>query len=177
MTRMKPILLLLSLILLIISVHIQHTHTMVIITAVNPSRGSMAGGTRMVIRGSGFSSNTGGIGNVVYIGNKYRCDPVILHCTVNQIICKTRPAMEGYGPMSMFEDNRAFGVNIRTGVLDVSVVVDGFDYSTCIPPSGKECTFQYRTDWFHTPRIDSLNPKTVSTGSMLTITGIFHFQI
>jgi hypothetical protein len=160
-----------SLILIATSVHIRHTYAMVIITAVNPSKGSMAGGTRMVIRGSGFSTNSGGIGNIVYIGSKYQCDPVLLHCTVNQIVCKTRPAMEGYGPMSMFEDNAAFGLNVRTDVLDVTVIVDGADYSTCIPPSGKACTFQYRTDWFHTPRIDSLNPKTVSTGSMLTITG------
>jgi hypothetical protein len=149
-----------------------HTYAMVIITAVNPSKGSMAGGTRMVIRGSGFSTNSGGIGNIVYIGSKYQCDPVLLHCTVNQIVCKTRPAMEGYGPMSMFEDNAAFGLNVRTGVLDVTVLVDGSEFSTCIPPAGKTCTFQYRADWFHTPRIDSLTPKTVSTGSMLTIAGI-----
>jgi hypothetical protein len=156
----------------IISVHIKDSYTMVIITAVNPSRGSLAGGTRMVIRGSGFSTNTGGIGNVVYIGSKYQCDPVLLHCTINQIVCKTRPAMEGYGPMSMFEDNAGFGINVRTGVLDVTVLVDGTEHSTCIPPAGKACTFQYRTDWFHTPRIDSLIPRTVSTGSMLTISGI-----
>ena len=30
------------------------------ITSVSPSRGSLAGGTRMVIRGEGFSTNTGG---------------------------------------------------------------------------------------------------------------------
>jgi hypothetical protein len=30
------------------------------ITSVSPSRGSLAGGTRMVIKGQGFSTNTGG---------------------------------------------------------------------------------------------------------------------
>ncbi len=170
---MQSIFLTSSLVLISLCFHTrQHPNAMVIITAVNPSRGSMAGGTRMIIRGSGFSTNSGGIGNIVYIGSKYQCDPVLLHCTVNQIVCKTRPAMEGYGPMSMFEDNAAFGLNVRTGVLDVTVVVDGAESSACIPPSGKACTFQYRADWFHTPRIDSLTPKAVSTGSMLTITGI-----
>lgn len=32
----------------------------VTITAVTPSRGSLAGGTRLMIRGSGFSNNVGG---------------------------------------------------------------------------------------------------------------------
>jgi hypothetical protein len=31
------------------------------ITSVNPSAGSLAGGTRMHIRGSGFSNNMGGL--------------------------------------------------------------------------------------------------------------------
>ncbi len=159
----------LCLILIVSSFQIQDVFAAVIITAVNPSRGSMAGGTRMVIRGSGFSTNTGGIGNVVYLGSKYQCDPVILHCTVNQIVCKTRPALDGYGPMSMFDDNGGFGLNVRTGVLDVAVLVDGLEYSTCLAP--QKCTFQYRADWFHTPRIDSITPRAVSTGSMITIAG------
>ena len=146
------------------------SQAVVIITAVNPSRGSLAGGTRMVIRGSGFSSNTGG-GNLVYIGNIYMCDPVILHCTVNQIICKTRPAMDGYGPLNIGELNGAFGQGMQTAVMDVTVVVDGSDVSACIPTSGSACLFQYTVGWFHTPRIDSIKPMAVSTGSMLTITG------
>ena len=31
---------------------------------------------------------------MVKIG-QYFCDPIPLHCTVNQIACKTRPALEG----------------------------------------------------------------------------------
>ena len=46
-------------------------------------------------QGSGFSTNTGGTGNIIRIGTKYLCDPIPLHCTVNQIACKTRPALEG----------------------------------------------------------------------------------
>ena len=31
----------------------------------------------------------------VWIGGKYECDIVTLHSTVNQVVCKTRPALEG----------------------------------------------------------------------------------
>ena len=70
------------------------------------------------------------------------CDPVILHCTVNQIVCKTRPAMDGYGPLNLGERNGAFGENMQTPVLEVTVVVDGSDVSSCIPTAGSACLFQ-----------------------------------
>jgi hypothetical protein len=157
--------------LLVCSMNVMNAEAVVIINAVNPSRGSLAGGTRMIIRGSGFSANTGG-GNLVYIGQKYMCDPVLLHCTVNQIVCKTRPAMDGYGPMNLAELNGAFGLNVGAAVMQVTVVVDGSEVSTCIPTSGSTCTFQYTASWFHTPRIDSIKPMAVSTGSILTVTGM-----
>ncbi len=130
----------------------------------------------MIIRGSGFSSNTGG-GNLVYIGNTYMCDPVILHCTVNQIVCKTQPAMNGYGPVILGELNGAFGQNMQTAVMEVTVVVDGSHISTCIPTPGSACLFQYTVGLFHTPRIDSIQPMAVSTGSMLTVTGLTHAHL
>ena len=52
-------------------------------------------GYHLLVQGSGFSTNTGGTGNIIRIGKKYFCDPIPLHCTVNQIACKTRPALEG----------------------------------------------------------------------------------
>jgi len=45
-------------------------------------------------QGSGFSTNTGGTGNIIRMG-KYFCDPIPLHCTVTQIACKTRTALQG----------------------------------------------------------------------------------
>ena len=45
-------------------------------------------------QGTGFSTNTGGTGNIIRIG-KYICDPIPLHCTVTHIACKTRTALEG----------------------------------------------------------------------------------
>jgi len=49
-------------------------------------------------QGSGFSTNTGGTGNIIRIGAKYFCDPIPLHCTTVQIACKTRPALNGLFP-------------------------------------------------------------------------------
>ena len=31
----------------------------------------------------------------MFIGGKYECEIVTLHSTVNQIVCKTRPALDG----------------------------------------------------------------------------------
>lgn len=31
----------------------------------------------------------------MWIGGKYECEIVTLHSTVNQIVCKTRPALDG----------------------------------------------------------------------------------
>ncbi len=119
-----------------------------------------------MIRGSGFSSNTNSQSNLIYIGNRFGCDPIPLHSTVNQIICKTQPAIDGYYP--------TFDI-LRTGPQNITVVVGGAETSICKPISaGKTCSFEYRTDWFFTPRIDSLSPLAVSTGAMLTVSGRFH---
>jgi hypothetical protein len=116
----------------------EHAHGQVYITGVNPSQGSLAGGTRLVIRGSGFSANTNSAGNAVFVGSRYFCDPIPLHSTVNQIICKTTSALEGYdsnsGPLWTLPQN-------------ISVIVDGSQKSSCIPSSGQTCTFQYSTAW------------------------------
>ena len=50
-----------------------------------PSRGSTAGGTRLIIKGSGFSKNTGGGGNEIWIGDHHKCDPVPLHSNTEQV--------------------------------------------------------------------------------------------
>ena len=120
----------------------------------------------MVISGSGFSSNVND-GNVVFIGSKYGCDPIPLHSTVNQVICKTRPALDGfYSSYNVWQ-------MYQTGVQNITVVVNG-EVSTCRPvSSGATCSFEYRTDGFFTPRIDSLSPLAVSSGDMLTVTGFF----
>jgi hypothetical protein len=115
-----------------------YVHGQVYITGVNPSQGSLAGGTRLVIRGSGFSANTNSAGNAVFIGSRYFCDPIPLHSTVNQIICKTRSALEGYYRTSE---------TLWTLPQNISVIVDGSQTSSCIPSSGQTCTFQYSTAW------------------------------
>jgi hypothetical protein len=139
----------------------------VYIYEVNPSRGSMYGGTRLVISGSGFSSNTNNFSNQIFIGTRYGCDMVPLHSTVNQIVCKTRPAIDVNDYVQTDQ--------IRSGIQQVSVIVDGTQSSTCLPSSpGKTCGFEFMSLWYHTPRIDSVSPTAVSAGTMITISGFFH---
>ena len=131
----------------------------VTISSVLPNRGSMAGGTRLHIKGAGFSTNTGGTGNVIKIGDKYFCDPIPLHCTTSQIACKTRSALEGL-------------VSEWTGWTDwmlVTVIVDGKE-SVCTG----SCQYSYHYGWYHTPRIYNLFPRAVAEGTILTVDGRFH---
>lgn len=130
----------------------------VYIDAVNPSRGSIAGGTRLHIQGRGFSTSTG-VGNIVMIG-PYTCDPIPLHSTASQIACKTQNAMTG-----MWDEWIGW-----TGPLEVVVIVAG-KASTC---SASQCTFEYHYGWYHTPRIYSLQPVAVKTGDLITVNGRFH---
>jgi len=151
----------------------------------------------MQLQGSGFSTNTGGTGNIVRIG-PYFCDPVPLHCTVNQIACKTRPALEGRSaPPSplhrrstmqrawqrtlslMFPNTRLVCAGQWndwegwTEHLPVSVEVDG-QTSVCKATPGNDCRFRYHYGWYHTPRIYSLQPRSVEEGSIVEVKGRFH---
>lgn len=139
----------------------------VFIYAVNPTRGSMYGGTQLVIRGSGFSSNTNALSNQIFIGRNYACDLIPLHSTVNQIICKTRPAID--------INDYIYTDQVQSGVQPVTVIVDGNQISSCSPSSpGQTCSFEFMSLWYHTPRIESLSPRTVISGTMITISGFFH---
>jgi hypothetical protein len=127
----------------------------VYISGVNPTQGSLAGGTRLVVRGSGFSSNTNAAGNVVFIGTNYRCDPIPLHSTVNQIICKTRSALTGYysNPPTLW-----------TLPQNITVVVDGSQNSICVPASGQRCTFTFTTTWYEQLQtLAQMKPSTCMT--------------
>lgn len=126
------------------------------ITHVRPSGGSLAGGTRVIIRGSGFSTNTGG-GNVIQIG-PYFCDPIPLHSQPAQIACKTRSALDGaYSTWSG-----------QTGRLPVVIFVNG-KASACESSDSWGCTFMYTGGWWHTPRIYGITPTSINTGTLALI--------
>jgi hypothetical protein len=138
----------------------------VFIYGVNPSQGSMYGGTRLVIRGSGFSTNTNALSNQIFIGKNYGCDLIPLHSTVNQIVCKTRPAID--------INDYVYTEQIRTGVQPITVIVDGQQMSSCTPSSPSQtCSFEFISQWYFTPRTESLSPRAVSSGSMITVSGFF----
>ncbi len=116
------------------------TNGQVVITSVEPSRGSLAGGTRMHIKGRGFSENLNEMGNLVLIGGRFRCDVIPLHSTVNQIACKTRSAIDDGAPGSSgpWRD----GGNMRTADLEVTVLVDGIYPSVCQNSEPRKCRFR-----------------------------------
>eukprot|EP00293_Proteomonas_sulcata_P013598 CAMPEP_0184309484 /NCGR_PEP_ID=MMETSP1049-20130417/17628_1 /TAXON_ID=77928 /ORGANISM="Proteomonas sulcata, Strain CCMP704" /LENGTH=200 /DNA_ID=CAMNT_0026622367 /DNA_START=37 /DNA_END=636 /DNA_ORIENTATION=- len=140
------------------------------ISAVWPSIGSMAGGTRIHIHGSGFADNQGTV-NVVSIGS-ILCDPILLHCTPARIACKTRSAEYG-----MFHDSSTssrltleeteYGWSKQ---LPVRVSV-GVETSTCESTDNHGCTFKYDDSTVYTPRLRTLYPVNVCMGTMITLTG------
>ena len=91
------------------------------VTGITPNSGGVAGGSRIIIKGSGFSTNQNPVGNAVTINGKV-CETVPLHSTPNQIVCKTPPNVEG------------------TGI--VKVLVDGVFEAKCAHPY--YCQFFYR---------------------------------
>jgi hypothetical protein len=101
------------------------------VSRVRPTGGSFAGGTRMVISGSGFSSGTGP-GNVVTIGG-LPCIPIPLHCTVAQVICKVQPLPPKYSWNEQGGDS---------GILPVQVSVGG-EVSVCSDLSANGCSFRF----------------------------------
>ena len=131
----------------------------------------------MVISGSGFSPNTNSIGEV-YLGFRslrLRCFPIPLHSTVNQIICKTESALryttelnyEQNRPLSLTRHQDNLAASGSTGPLEVTVVSNG-EASTC----AGTCVFEYHEDWWwHTPRVFSIEPRAVSPGTMITVSG------
>jgi hypothetical protein len=118
----------------------------VAISRVDPSRGSLAGGTRMHIKGRGFSQNLNKDGNIVIIGGKYRCDVIPLHSTVNQIACKTRSAL---GDAFLVNSGRSTYEAGQTADLDVVVIVDGQYTSVCQSPDPALCRFRYPHEYTH----------------------------
>jgi len=121
----------------------------VVLKHVYPTGGSFAGGTRMVIRGSGFSSGTGP-GNVVTIGG-LPCEPVTLHSTVAQIVCKVMPLP----PDRAWHDQGG-----DSGYLPVKVFVGG-EESECQETRHQPCSFRFAQWWHHTPRLRGIEPRAV----------------
>ncbi len=135
-------------------------------------RGSLAGGTRVIISGSGFSANTNS-GNVVYIGSApamFQCIPIPLHSTVNQIACKTTTAVpysyERTSSLALVATSSYLPTYIISKFLNVTVISDG-EVSGCIGA----CIFQYHEDWSITPRVYNLVPRAVTPGTLMTISG------
>lgn len=69
----------------------QQQQAAVVISSISPSQGSLAGGTRLQITGSGFSADRfSGVGNIVQVG-KYPCQ-VLNHKTTDTLVSTYQPA-------------------------------------------------------------------------------------
>lgn len=81
---------LLPLLLLLVAIHTTAADAQPSISGLSPAIGSLAGGTRLVISGSGFSRDPYTGGNIVYVG-AYPCR-VLNHKTTDTLV--TVPAAQ-----------------------------------------------------------------------------------
>jgi hypothetical protein len=88
------------------AVIMMHTQAVSIagVTGLKQNSGGLAGGTRLVIQGFGFSSNQNPVGNQVLVGG-IPCETIPLHSTETQITCKTPPSSkQTWAPITVFVD-------------------------------------------------------------------------
>lgn len=120
------------------------------IDLITPRQGSILGGTRVSILGSGFDIR--GRSNDVYIGTAdggVFCDPVPNECHTTRIVCLTPP----------FKAN---------GTMPVQVSANGV-VASCNYQSGNGCTFQYSAD--RTPTVTALVPEYITEPASITVVG------
>merc|ERR1712000_481256 len=119
-----------------------------VITSITPKVGSLQGGTRLTILGSGFDIR--GRSNDIFIGEGVKgtfCDPVPNECTTTRILCLTDTPGQGVMPLSV----RSFGF-----------------LADCQVSGG--CTFEYSAT--KTPEVTSIAPEWITwTPQPLTVTG------
>lgn len=123
------------------------------ITSVSPSFGSLEGGTRIVIKGEGFSVNYAAGGNKIMIGDA-ECKTVessgfgactVLCSNLNQIVCDTTTA--------------------TAAVHKLKITVDG-QYPV---PTTSKGAFQYIAS--ATGVLDAVHPSSGKAGAVINIRG------
>lgn len=106
------------------------------ITAVSPSSGSQAGGTRLTISGDGFSETSDK--NIVRIGGTI-CD--VVNSTFTSLVCITRAS--------------------NTAQLQhVNVTVSGSN-SECVAANIADCQYKFASD--RTPVVSTVTPSSISS--------------
>ncbi|KAL3886657.1 hypothetical protein ACJMK2_026637 [Sinanodonta woodiana] len=117
-----------------------------VITSINPSWGSTAGGTSVTIQGSGFGNVVGAV--LVTIGG-YGCEINIL--TYSEIVCVTQSG----------------SVGAQSLVVQVSI---NTQHLTAVCRTATNiCQYTYATD--QTPTVSSVSPTTATGPTTLAITG------
>lgn len=76
-----------------------------VITSISPTVGSLAGGTRLVITGSGFSKDRFTGGNLVYVGS-YLCS-VLNHKTSDTLVSSTLQQQHTWQHLVLWLDSTA----------------------------------------------------------------------
>ncbi|KAJ1480917.1 hypothetical protein T484DRAFT_2770644 [Baffinella frigidus] len=124
-------------------------------------------------QGEGFSSPNGP-GNIVMVGDQ-PCVVIPLHSTVAQIACKTTAPIPANGVeiATLTEDGRGHPGG-WTERLAVRVWTGGVE-AACASVDHWTCTFDMHDHQYHTPRIDSLSPRDVRPGTLLSVAGLFHW--
>lgn len=125
------------------------------VTGRSPTVGSLGGGTRMSIRGEGFSSNQHSGANEVYLqsGDSFiPCDVQAYYSTSTQIVCDTRPSPTGTD---------------STWFLVIRVRDRPEDEWEDVPCNN--CRFFYR--YYLTPIIESIEPSAGQPSSLVNVFG------
>eukprot|EP00698_Gefionella_okellyi_P011072 TRINITY_DN2904_c0_g2_i1.p1 TRINITY_DN2904_c0_g2~~TRINITY_DN2904_c0_g2_i1.p1 ORF type:complete len:3969 (+),score=910.30 TRINITY_DN2904_c0_g2_i1:483-12389(+) len=119
------------------------------ISSVTPRWGSVAGGTRLTIIGSGFSADQYLGNNIVTLADGTACTVISYYCTTTQVVCDTAP-------------------HAASQLLGVSVLVDNSFTTTCAS-GGDNCKFGY--SWDYTPSVSLVTPLRSTSASMITVDG------
>eukprot|EP01137_Pigoraptor_chileana_P025478 Opistho-2@7350 len=119
------------------------------ISWVSPDRGSIAGGTKVTIFGSGFSRDIYAGGNVIMFGD-VPCTNIWFYSTTTSIVCVTEPMNPPH---------------VSTGPVPVTVLVDSTEESVC----RGNCWFSFIES--ESPSVSRIDAAGATAGSLISVEG------
>ncbi|XP_066933159.1 fibrocystin-L-like [Clytia hemisphaerica] len=130
------------------------------VSHLEATKGSLKGGTYLIIHGEGFSDDQYNKPNKVFLKNEKTgvivgCKVVITDSTEHRIACETMAEPN-------FEDGATYSVKVKVGL---DFLNDDKEGTFC----GGKCIFQYKDD--NTPKIYHISPNAALPGETIRIDG------